>query len=127
MSLKKYNGRFAPTPSGPLHFGSLVTALASYLDVKSLKGNWWLRIEDCDLNRVKDNSVNLIKTQLLDHGLNWDYWPDDKGGIDGILYQRNRNSFYLKYFYFLAQSNQIFGCKCTKKMIKEIYKKKNLR
>ena len=73
---KSVRGRFAPSPTGPLHLGSLVTALASFLDVKSENGKFWLRIEDGDSQRSKANIIGLIKQQLVDHGIVWDYWPN---------------------------------------------------
>ena len=114
-------GRFAPTPSGELHFGSLVTAMASFIDVKSVKGVWWLRIEDIDSTRSKVNSSKIICDQLLDHGLNWNYWPDEKGGVNGVLFQSKRNWYYQEAFHKLVNNSKIYGCSCSRKEIKALF------
>lgn len=101
-----YIGRFAPTPTGPLHYGSLVAALASYLDAKANNGKWLLRIEDLDPPREDPNASTLIPDQLLAHGLQWD---------GEIQYQSNNSDAYEAALSLLDCKQLLFPCNCSRK------------
>ena len=116
---KNVCGRFAPSPTGPLHLGSLVTALASFLDVKSDNGKFWLRIEDSDSQRSKENFIGLIKQQLVDHGIVWDVWPNLAHEREGVIYQSERQQIYSQFMYRLNSLNRTFLCKCTRKSLSQ--------
>ena len=108
MKPNLYIGRFAPTPTGPLHFGSLVAALASYLDAKSHNGHWQLRIEDLDPPRESEDAKRLIPQQLIDHGLNWD---------GDIQYQSQHTQRYEQALDKLARKHLTFPCQCSRKQL----------
>lgn len=101
-------GRFAPSPTGPLHFGSLVAAVASYCDAKSRGGKWLLRIEDVDLTRkVAGASEDIIHT-LERYGFIWD---------DDIAYQSQRTVFYEEALTRLRDNGLAYPCTCSRKEI----------
>ncbi|NVK39141.1 MAG: tRNA glutamyl-Q(34) synthetase GluQRS [Gammaproteobacteria bacterium] len=103
-----YIGRFAPTPTGPLHFGSLIAALASYLDAKAHDGKWLLRIEDLDPPREDPAASERMPHQLLDHGLQWD---------GDIQYQSQHSANYEAALKQLAANKRTFACGCSRKQL----------
>ncbi len=105
-----YRGRFAPSPSGPLHLGSLLTAVASWLDARAAGGEWLLRIDDIDPPREQAGAAELIMQQLSDHGLNWD---------GDILWQSQRSSAYQQLLAHLQAQQLAYCCHCSRKQIKE--------
>jgi len=105
-----YIGRFAPSPSGPLHFGSLIAALGSYLQAKSQHGKWLVRIEDIDPPReVAGASEDILKT-LAAYGLNWD---------NSVVYQSQQSAFYENVLARFDQQQLSYACTCTRRMIKQ--------
>lgn len=110
-SSSSYIGRFAPSPSGPLHLGSLSTALASYLQAKANQGLWLLRIEDIDPPRQMPDAVNQIQTSLDAHGLYWD---------GPITFQSERSERYLSVLDTLKKQGLIYYCTCNRKRLKTL-------
>jgi glutamyl-Q tRNA(Asp) synthetase len=104
----KYIGRFAPSPSGPLHFGSLVAALASYLDAKAHGGTWLVRIEDVDETRCKPEHADDILRTLAAFGLNW-------GGE--VMVQSQRKPAYEQALARLSKAHITYACTCSRKEI----------
>ena len=108
MTNHGYVGRFAPSPTGPLHFGSLVAALASYLDAKANGGRWLVRIEDLDPPREVTGSSTLILRQLQALGMDWD---------DDVLYQSTRLSVYERILQQLENREYCFYCDCSRQRV----------
>lgn len=103
-----YIGRFAPSPTGPLHFGSLVAAVASYCEAKTHHGKWLLRMEDLDKPREVKGAANTILKQLVAFGFEWD---------DAIVYQSQRSELYAEALALLKNQQLVYPCTCTRKEI----------
>ncbi|MFA5825008.1 MAG: tRNA glutamyl-Q(34) synthetase GluQRS [Gallionellaceae bacterium] len=103
-----YRGRFAPSPTGPLHFGSLVAAVGSYLDAKHHHGIWLVRMEDLDTPRCVPGAADDILHTLETFDLHSD---------EPILYQSQRTSAYAEALSHLQASGAVYPCCCTRKEI----------
>ena len=110
MSSTPIIGRFAPTPSGPLHFGSLVSALASYCQAKSQQGQWLIRIEDVDTPRIVDGSALQILNQLEAFGFEWD---------GEIIYQSDQFERYEAATQRFLEQGNAFYCQCSRRNIRQ--------
>jgi glutamyl-Q tRNA(Asp) synthetase len=103
-----YRGRFAPSPTGPLHAGSLVAALASWLDARANAGQWLIRIEDVDRPRCPPGTDRLVLAQLARCGL----LPDEEP-----VWQSRRGALYHQALDRLIERGQAYGCACTRREI----------
>ncbi len=103
-------GRFAPTPSGPLHFGSLVAALGSYCQARSHRGEWLLRIEDVDTPRVVAGAADAILHDLEAFGFDWD---------GPVVYQSQRFELYREHLDRLVADGAVFACACSRRQLRE--------
>ena len=108
--MSDYVGRFAPTPSGYLHFGSLVAALASYLDARSVGGRWLLRMEDLDPPREVPGAQTAILRTLESYGLHWD---------GELLRQSERHAHYLAVLEQLFEQGLAYACTCSRKQLED--------
>jgi len=104
----KYRGRFAPSPTGPLHFGSLVAAIGSYLDAKHHHGIWLVRMEDLDTPRSVQGAADEILRTLEAFGLNSD---------EPVIYQSRRSAAYNNALQRLKEIRMSYPCSCTRKEI----------
>lgn len=100
-----YKGRFAPSPTGPLHFGSLVAALASFLDARFNQGTWQVRLDDIDPPRHDRSSFQTIPDCLEQHGLLWD---------NDLILQSRRKEAHESCISELRRAGHIFTCICTR-------------
>lgn len=105
---RPYVGRFAPSPSGPLHFGSLVAALGSFLQARAQRGRWLVRIEDIDPPREMAGASELILHTLEAHGLHWD---------GEVIYQSRRHARYDEIIERLYRAGDLYWCRCTRREI----------
>lgn len=106
-----YIGRFAPSPTGPLHFGSLVAALASFLDARANQGRWLVRMEDLDPPREIPGAASLILEQLRQHGLNWD---------GEVLFQSRRHYRYKEVVDHFFRQGLAYYCNCSRQSVREM-------
>jgi glutamyl-Q tRNA(Asp) synthetase len=106
--MTSYRGRFAPTPSGPLHFGSMVVAVGSYLDAKSQGGIWTLRIDDLDPPRVAPGSIDSILRCLEKFHMGWD---------GEVAFQSAREDAYRAALDRLRALGLVYPCACSRKEI----------
>ncbi|CNK95362.1 glutamyl-Q tRNA(Asp) synthetase [Yersinia frederiksenii] len=106
-----YVGRFAPSPSGDLHFGSLIAALGSYLQARAQGGGWLVRIEDIDPPREIPGAAARILTALEHYGLHWD---------GPVIYQSQRHEAYRATLEWLKQQGLSYYCTCTRSRIQQI-------
>jgi glutamyl-Q tRNA(Asp) synthetase len=111
MAVSSYIGRFAPSPTGPLHKGSLLAALASFLDARANGGQWLLRIEDLDPPREVPGAADLILRQLDEHGLHWD---------GPVLYQSSRLPAYKDALQQLSRAGLLYACYCNRARLRTL-------
>jgi glutamyl-Q tRNA(Asp) synthetase len=112
-----YRGRFAPSPTGPLHAGSLASALGSWLDARANQGAWLVRIEDLDTPRCIAGMDQRILAQLQACGLNWD---------EEVLWQSQQLQAYQNALETLYGDRQIYPCSCSRQQITSVLSSQGL-
>lgn len=103
-----YRGRFAPSPTGPLHFGSLIAAVGSFLQARAQQGEWWLRIENIDPPREATGAIDAILHCLEAHGLTWD---------GEVQYQFHRQERFAAALDEIQQIGRLYVCSCSRQQI----------
>ena len=109
-STKPYRGRFAPSPTGPLHFGSLIAAVGSYLDARRSAGRWLVRMEDLDRPRESEGAADAILRTLEAYGFEWD---------EEVVRQSSRGAVYGAALDRLRTDGAVFPCACTRREISD--------
>jgi glutamyl-Q tRNA(Asp) synthetase len=104
----RYRGRFAPSPTGPLHFGSLVAAVASYREARANGGQWLVRMEDLDRPRTVPGAAENILRTLDELGFEWDA---------EVMWQSQREAAYAAAVRRLTEMGRVFPCACTRRDI----------
>lgn len=117
MLKQPYRGRFAPSPTGALHAGSLATALGSWLHARAHDGIWLIRIEDIDTPRAIKGATEQILRQLAQCGMHSD---------EPVVYQSKRLDHYQQAFSELQSGQQIYGCRCSRKQVEDALKQQGI-
>tara|TARA_Y100000589_G_scaffold188954_1_gene178823 strand:+ start:38 stop:922 length:885 start_codon:yes stop_codon:yes gene_type:complete len=108
LRLHGYRGRFAPTPSGPLHLGNLRTALISWLRARLQDGEWLLRIDDLDTPRIREGAIDAALADLRWLGLHWD---------GPVIMQSQRLGLYGSCLSALRREQLLYPCRCTRRQL----------
>jgi len=108
MSTSSYIGRYAPSPTGPLHFGTLVAAVGSYLQAKSQQGKWLMRIEDVDTTRSVAGAADDMLRSFEHFGFEWH---------GEVIYQSHRTKLYEQALAALTDKKLVYPCTCSRKQI----------
>jgi len=111
MTSPAYRGRFAPSPTGPLHFGSLVAAVASHADARHQNGSWLVRIDDVDQTRCRPDAEDQILRTLQTFGMHSDQAP---------IRQSGRAARYVEVLEQLNRQGRVYRCNCSRKVIAAI-------
>ncbi len=108
LSQQGYRGRFAPTPSGPLHLGNVRTALLSWLRARLNNGQWLLRIDDLDTARIRSGAIESVRQDLRWLGLNWD---------GPLVLQSRRRGMYGSFLSTLRKHGYLYPCRCSRRQL----------
>src|SRR5688572_23631391 len=106
--MARYRGRFAPSPTGPLHFGSLVAAAGSFLEARTRSGTWLVRMEDLDPPRVVPGAADDILRTLQACGMEWD---------GAVVRQSTRHDAYHSALHRLRDRGLVYPCACSRREI----------
>ena len=119
--MKKVRTRFAPSPTGRMHVGNLRTALYAYLIAKHEGGDFLLRIEDTDQERLVEGAVDIIYRTLKRAGLKHDEGPDKDGGVGPYVQsERQKAGIYLEYAKQLVEKGEAYYCFCDKERLESL-------